>query len=273
MKRLVLAFALTLLMAGPARAHFQMIYTPEIAFEKGEEVEFKLVFTHPFEAGHTMDMGPVQEFYVVKQRGEEAKPEKVDLKSYVAQITWESVTNSGAAYEAKLPKKVMRSMGDYVFVLVPSPYLEKEEDIFIQQITKVVANVGGVPGNWGSPVGLPTEIVPLDKPYANWVGGTFRGVVLSGGKPVANADLEVEYLNHPPVAGKNMFQKEGLVEAPHDSFVTMGIRTNAQGEFSVGIPKAGWWGICALGSGPVKEHQGKELSQDAVIWFKAVEMK
>jgi cobalt/nickel transport protein len=228
MKRLVIALALSLMMATPAMAHFQMIYTPEIAFDKGQATEFKLVFTHPFEAGHTMSMAPVEEFFVVKQRGEDAKPKKVDLKSYLKKITWESVTNSGDAYEAKLPKKIVRSMGDYVFVLVPGPYLEKEEDIYIQQITKVVANVGGVPGNWANPVGLPTEIVPLDKPYTNWVGGVFRGVVLSDGKPVPHADLEVEYMNHPPVMDKNMFQKNGLVEAPHDSFVTMGIKADAR---------------------------------------------
>ncbi|KMY66262.1 nickel transporter [Desulfocarbo indianensis] len=273
MKRLLMAVALALFVASPALAHFQMIYTPEIAMSEGKELDLKLVFTHPFEAGHTMDMAPVKEFYVVSQRGEEGKPQKTDLMSYLKKITWTSLTNSGAAYEAKLPKKVVRSMGDYVFVLVPGPYLEKEEGIYIQQITKVVANVGGMPGNWAEPVGLPTEIVPLDKPYANWTGGVFRGVVLSNGKPVPNADLEVEFMNHPPEAGKNSFQKEGITEAPHDSFVTMGIKTNANGEFTVGIPHAGWWGICALGSGPDKEANGKELSQDAVIWFKAVDMK
>ena len=273
MKKLAFALALTLLMASPALAHFQMIYSPDVAFSEGQDLDLKLVFTHPFEAGHTMNMGPVQEFYVVKQRGEDGKPEKVDLAACLKKITWTSLTNSGDAYEAKVPKKVMRSMGDYVFVAVPSPYLEEEEGIYIQQITKVVANVGGVPGNWCNPVGLPTEIVPLDKPYANWTGGVFRGVVLSDGKPVANADLEVEYMNHPPVPGKNEFQKKGLVEAPHDSFVTMGIKTDEKGEFTVGIPKAGWWGICALGVGPVKDKEGKELSQDAVIWFKAVDMK
>ncbi|MDY0220284.1 MAG: hypothetical protein RBR67_04025 [Desulfobacterium sp.] len=37
----------------------------------------------------------------------------------------------------------------------------------------------------------------------------------------------------------------------------------------IGIPKAGWWGFCPLGVGPIKEHKGKELSQDAVIWVNA----
>ena len=53
----------------------------------------------------------------------------------------------------------------------------------------------------------------------------------------------------------------------------MGIKTNDRGEFTIGIPRAGWWGICALGSGPAKEYKGKELSQDAVLWLKAVDMK
>ncbi|MBK1636979.1 nickel transporter, partial [Rhodovulum adriaticum] len=43
--------------------------------------------------------------------------------------------------------------------------------------------------------------------------------------------------------------------------------------FTFGIPRAGHWGFAALGSGPETEHQGKELSQDAVIWIKAYELK
>ncbi len=34
-----------------------------------------------------------------------------------------------------------------------------------------------MPGNWAEPVGLAAEILPLDKPYANWTGGIFRGIV------------------------------------------------------------------------------------------------
>ena len=260
-------------MSVPAFAHFQMIYTPEIALEKGQAVDLSLVFTHPFEAGHTMDMGTPQEFYVLAQRGEEAKPKKTDLKEFLKPITWVSLTNSGKAFEAKLPKKITRSMGDYTFVLKPAPYYESEEDIYIQQVTKMVLNVGGLPGNWNTPAGLPTEIVPMDKPYANWVGGVFRGVVLANGKPVPNAELEIEYMNHMPDMKGKMFAKKAEVEAPQDSFVTMGIRTNDRGEFTIGLPKAGWWGICALGTGPDTEFKGKELSQDAVLWVKAVDMK
>jgi cobalt/nickel transport protein len=273
MKRgLLLAGLLTLFVSAPALAHFQMLYTPESALERGGEMTLKLVFTHPFDAGYTMDMAPVQEFYVVQQRGEEAEPEKVDLMEYLKPISWASLTNSGAAYEANLPTKVVRSMGDYVFVLVPGPYYEEKEDIYIQQLTKMMVNVGGVPGNWHQPLGLPAEIAPLDKPYANWTGGVFRGVVMSAGKPVPHAELEVEYLNHAPNMEKNAFEKEAGIEAPHTSLEVLGIRANAQGEFVIGLPKAGWWGIAALGVGSEDEHNGKELSQDAVLWIQVTDI-
>jgi cobalt/nickel transport protein len=40
----------------PAYAHFQMIYSPD-SVPKSKKLNLKLVFTHPFEAGHTMDIG------------------------------------------------------------------------------------------------------------------------------------------------------------------------------------------------------------------------
>jgi cobalt/nickel transport protein len=159
-----------------------------------------------------------------------------------------------------------------VFVLEAGPYYEAEEDKYIQQLTKMVMNVGGIPGNWADPVGLPTEIVPLDRPYTNWVGGVFRGVVLSNGEPVPNAEIEIEYMNHPPDLAARGFAEDGMITEPHASFVTMGIRANDRGEFMIGLPRAGWWGICALATGPDTEHNDKELSQDAVLWVQATEM-
>jgi cobalt/nickel transport protein len=88
--------------------------------------------------------------------------------------------------------------------------------------------------------------------------------------PVPFAEIEVEYLNH-EVEGHG-FAETPKVAAPTDAFVTLGIKANKDGEFSFGIPKAGWWGFCALGAGGELEHDGKELSLDAVIWIQAVDM-
>jgi cobalt/nickel transport protein len=261
------------LAATAAEAHFQLLYTPEAALNDSAAIELALVFSHPFDNGYTMNMGTPEEFYVVSQRGE-GDPRKTDLTQYLEPIMWAGGESEGAAYLARPPRSVTRSLGDYTFVLKPAPYYEEQEDKYIQQITKTVINVGGLPGAWDAPLGLPVEIVPLDKPYANWVGGVFRAVVLANGEPVPHAEVEVEFLNHEPQIGERRFDPEGKVTAPQDSFKTLSIRADAAGQIIIGLPKAGWWGICALNlDGDAATHEGKELSLDAVLWLKATDMK
>jgi cobalt/nickel transport protein len=71
---------------------------------------------------------------------------------------------------------------------------------------------------------------------------------------------------------KNAFEKDAKIEAPHSAFETMGIRANDRGEFAIGLPKAGWWGIAALGVGPEDEYRGKGLAQEAVLWIQVTDM-
>ncbi len=261
-----------LAMAAPASAHFMMMYTPEPFMMKAQDMDMRMVFTHPAVAGHMMNMGGVKDFYVVSKRGEN-EPTKTDLKGLLKEITWKNPDSSAPAYSALIPRKDLRSMGDYVFVLVPGYYHEDEEGVYMQQITKMIANVGGVPTIWNEPVGLPTEIVPMIKPYALWVGNVFQGQLLSEGKPVPNAYIEVEYLAHQPDLAANALSPKADLEYPNDALVAQAIYTDANGVFTFGVPKAGWWGFAALGTGPDKEYQGKELSQDAVIWIQATDIK
>ena len=279
MKKRTISFmilALVLCASTSAFAHFQMIYTPKAALGEGDssKIPLTLVFTHPFEAGHTMNMGADAsgEIHPPKMFTVTAKGEQTDLLGKLKPITFKSLTNEGQGYAMDYR---LKGMGDFVFCLDPGPYYEASEDIYIQQVTKVVVNKGGAPTDWDAALGLPVEIVPLDKPYALWTGNVFRGVVMrkDGDKmvPVPYAEIEVEYMNHE--VKDNAFVEEAKVEAPNDTLVTMGIKANKDGEFSFGIPKAGWWGFCALGAGGELQHDGKELSLDAVIWIQAVDMK
>ena len=219
-----------------------------------------------------MDMGVPEEFYVVSQRGPEAERETTDLREFLEPIVWAGTDTEAQAWLANPPRRITRSLGDYTFVLKPAPYYEGNEDKYIQQITKTVVNIGGIPGAWDEPLGLPVEIVPLDKPYANWVGGVFRAVVLSNGEPVPHAEVEIEYLNHEPDIAARQFTPEGKVTPPQGSFVTLSIRADANGQVMIGLPAAGWWGICALNLDDGLTHEGKELSLDAVLWVKATAM-
>lgn len=265
------ALALMLGATGAAHAHFQMLYTAETALDSGRATHFTLLFTHPAHGGPHMDMGEPEAFYVLSQRGE-AEVVRTQLEPYLEPVQWQGEQGSTQAYAAELPRSVTRSLGDYMFVVEPAPYYEAGEDKYIQQFTKTLVNVGGVPGNWAEPAGLPAEILPLDKPYAHWAGGVFRGVVLSDGEPVPHAEIEIEYVNHPPDVERMRLAAEGAVAYPQASFGTMSIRANADGEFTIGLPRAGWWGICALEVGPDTEHEGKLLSQDAVLWVQAEDM-
>ena len=267
MKRITIVTLLTLVFAlginFSAFAHFQTIYTPESALNKGKRVNLKLVFTHPFEAGHTMDMGQPKAFGVMH------KGKKTNLLKTLKPIIWTSLTNKGKAFEADYK---LRGMGDFIFYLDPAPYYEGSEDIYIEHVTKMIVNVAGASTDWDAEVGLPVEIVPLDKPYALWTGNVFRGIVKCKGKPVPYAEIEVEYLNH-DMQRNNAFAEEAKVEAPQDAFVTLTIKADSNGVFTFGIPKAGWWGFAALGAGGDLKYKGKELSLDAVIWIQARDMK
>lgn len=275
MKWMTRCTAVTVLcVPGIGNAHFQLLYTPEAALTSSAAQPLALVFSHPFDNGYTMDMGEPEAFYVVAQRGTDFEVARTDLREYLEPITWSGRDTSGSAYVANPPRRVTRSLGDYTYVLQPAPYYESSEDKYIQQITKTVVNVGGIPGDWDQPLGLSVEIVPLDKPYANWAGGVFRGIVLANGEPVPFAEVEVEYLNHEPQIEQRRFDPQGKVDPPQQSFITMSIRADANGQIMIGLPMAGWWGICALDlDGDELQHEGKELSLDAVLWVQATDMQ
>jgi len=254
------ALALSAFVAQPAAAHFQLVYTPDINLQKAGNVPLKLIFWHPMENGHAMNMGEPEEFFSV------FKGKKTDLKPTLKPIKFNGLTNQAAAYDGSV--KLKRN-GDYALVVVPSPYYEESEDIYIQQITKSFINKGEVPSDWAEPVGLKTEILPLNKPYGAVVGSTFSGIVLKEGKPAAGVEIEIEHMVAEPdmAANKPTSDKSSGIAGG-----AIAVVSDENGKFTFGIPKEGYWGFAALGSGPDTEHNGKELSQDAVIWIKAHEL-
>ncbi|MGD9843189.1 MAG: DUF4198 domain-containing protein, partial [Steroidobacteraceae bacterium] len=93
------------------------------------------------------------------------------------------------------------------------------------------------------------------------------------GKPVPFAEIEIEYINHLPDLEGKAFATKAAVTAPHPAYGNLSIKADANGQFAIGLPRAGWWGVCALHVGPVTEHLGKPLSQDAVLWLQAKDMQ
>jgi cobalt/nickel transport protein len=80
----------------PVYAHFQMIYSPE-SVPTSRKLNLKLIFTHPFEAGHTMDIGKDEngKIHPPVAFGSVHRGRKTDLLNTLNPITFTSVTNSG----------------------------------------------------------------------------------------------------------------------------------------------------------------------------------
>lgn len=94
-----------------------MLYLKETALQRAEKIEFAQVFTHPFSGGPTMNMGPPRAFSHTSAHG----GEKIDLRKYLRPVEWQSRDNRTTAYRASIPRELVRSLGDHIFVLEPEP--------------------------------------------------------------------------------------------------------------------------------------------------------
>jgi len=240
-----------------AWGHFGMIIPSNdvVGEDDKKEIGLLIQFTHPFEGGPIMQMDRPEKFGVVvgdkvQNLMDTLKERKIDGKS-----TWE------ANFRVTRP-------ADYIFFTVPKPYWEPAEDKFIVHATKVIVDALGAEEGWDTPIakaaGLPAEIVPLTRPYSLYAGNIFTGQVQRDGKPVAGADVEVE------------FWGKGKTKAPTDAHVTQVVKTDDNGYFSFVMPKAGWWGFAALmESEKPLQHDGKDKKVEvgAVLWVHAYPME
>ncbi len=251
-----LCFAV-LVLVSTAQAHFAMIIpsSDNVGAKDKKEILLDVRFTHPFEGGPAMEMVKPEKFGVF------AEGKVTDLLASLKEKKIEGKTAWETAFKIGKP-------GDYIFYVLPKPYWEPAEDKFIIHAAKVVVDALGAEEGWDASIaqaaGLPCEIIPLSRPYSLYAGNVFTGQVFLGGKPVPNAQVEVEWWG------------KGKTKAPTDSHVTQVIKADANGVFSFAMPKPGWWGFAALMDGPDKiEHEGKprDVEIGAVIWVHAYPMK
>lgn len=258
-----------LLITASAFAHFQMVYTPKSDISGENSAKFLLVFSHPADGreAHDMHIGRdehgvnhgMKKLYVT-HRGE-TKEFTENLKEV------QFGAHNVLAYTFDLDRTTsLRGAGDWGLVAVPHPYYEASEDIYIQQVTKVFVNKDEITTDWPERIaeGYP-EILPMSNPTDAWVGGAFTGkVVDSEGNGVANAEIEIEYLNanidmaRLRYRGRNKIKRaETMLYADDNGYFTF-------------VPTApGYWGFAALEAGGEAEYNGKELSLDAVLWIEA----
>ena len=256
MKKILMFLAVTfcpLLFSGQVMAHYGMIIPSDQIVTQGENktITLDLRFWHPME-GIPMPLDKPVHFNVI------ANGQKVNLLETLQSKTVKDNQTWSTEYTIKRP-------GLYVFSMEPKPYWEPAEDKFIIHYTKTVVTAFGDDEGWDQPIGLKTEIVPLSKPYAQYTGNAFQGIVLVNGKPVPYSEVEIE-----------LYNEDGSSEAPNDYMVTQTIKADANGVFTYAVPKAGWWGFAALNPSdtPIKhDGQDKEVELGAVLWVNFVDMK
>jgi cobalt/nickel transport protein len=188
-----------------------------------------------------------------KAFGVMANDQKTDLLATLKQIKVMEHTAWQSDYPIKKP-------GVYMFFMEPQAYWEPAEDCFIIHYTKTVVTAFGDDEGWDGEVGLKTEIVPLAKPFGLYAGNVFQGIVKLDGKPVPNAEVEIEFYN-----------QDGKAKAPTEIMVTQTIKADGNGVFTYAVPKAGWWGFAALNTADYKlpnDGQEKDVELGAVIWVK-----
>lgn len=246
MGRIFLAIALVFWVAGQAWAHFGMVVpsTSTIMDKKDAQLDVQLSFSHPMDMEGMPLEAPASFKVFVNEESE-------DLLGALQPIKVMDHPAWSAGYEVKRP-------GVYQFVMEPKPYWEPAEDLYIIHYTKTLVAAFGEEEGWDEPVGVKTEIVPLTRPFGNYSGNVFQGVVLLDGQPVPFAEVEVEFYN-----------RDEKYEAPNDYAVTHMVKTDANGVFTYGIPFAGWWGFAALNTAGETidfEGQPKEVELGAVLW-------
>lgn len=212
-----------ILLVNMATAHFMAVIpnSDHITHKSGNKVTVEYKFMHPFEQTY-MEMGKPQKAGIVLKGKDTDVTEKLHSMKYAGHQGWKLET------EIKRP-------GDYLFYVDPEPYFEPAEGKFIRHQTKVTISAYGQEEGWDELVGFKAEIRPLVRPYGLWAGNLFSGQVLMEGKPVADAEIEVEYYN-----------EGSKLKVPYDSMITQVIKADSNGIFHYTMPHKGWWAFAAL---------------------------
>jgi cobalt/nickel transport protein len=233
-----------------ARAHFGMVIPSDtmVMAEDARAVNLILSFSHPFERVGMPLVKPKQMRVFVGGEPQDLLPTLKEAK-VLEHPAW------ATQYAIKRP-------GVYKFVMEPQPYWEPAEDCFIIHYTQAVVTAFGDDEGWDSELGLPTEIVPLTKPFGLYAGNLFQGVIKLGGRPVPYAEVEVEFFNEAAATAKS---------APTEYMITQTIKADGNGVFSYTVPGPGWWGFAALNTADYTiAHGGAEKAVElgAVIWVR-----
>ncbi len=239
--------ALITLSAQNCLAHFGMVIPDQNSItQEKKSTRFILAFAHPFE-NIGMELTKPKTFSVTTHGKTTDLTETLNTTTFMKHSSWTT------SFSFKKP-------GVYQFAMTPTPYWEPAEDVSIIHYTKTIIGAYGEDEGWDTPLNLPTEIVPLLRPFGNYAGNSFTGQVLLKGKPAAGAEVEVEF-----------YDEGNKLQAPSDYHITQVVKSDENGVFNFTCPRSGWWGFAALNEADytIKDPDGQEKGVEigAVLWI------
>lgn len=259
---------LTLFLLIPAHsvyAGFGLVLPEKSVVEDPEKRTLKLTIgsVEPF-SDQGLPLERPQTFTALRYSGEQA-----DRSEHLSVL--EETTIYGA--RAWTTEIALPYPGVYHFIMQSKASWLPDKDKFVQYIAKVQVPVHSSSEGWDMPTGMSFEIIPLSRPFGLCAGMAFSGQVMTDGKPVAGAVVEVAHLanigkttssslsthstKQPPKPAESSYQASQLV------------KTNNEGIFIFVCPFPGWWAFAASNQGdPLQDPEGqlKPLEKKTIFW-------
>jgi cobalt/nickel transport protein len=249
--------------APNAAAHFGAIIPSDdiISRQETKNLQLSLKFLHPME-GQYMELAKPKQFGVLSDGT------KTDLLPALTSVTAKGRRSETRLHrlENAIPDQAPRRLH---FLHGTDPVLGTGRRCVHRPLHQGLRQRPWSGAGLGHPLGLETEIIPKTRPYGLWTGNVFTGQVLVKGKPAADVEVEIEYLNE---SGDN----PKTVLPPSDPFITQVIKTDADGLFTYAMPRAGWWGFAALSTADrtiKKDGIDKPVEIGAVYWVHTTDMQ
>jgi cobalt/nickel transport protein len=238
-----------------AWGHFGILVPVQPAERRGEPVVLRYYTGHPFECELTDTPAPAKA-QVILPDGKT----RVDLKVEAQQVD----DFTGGQVTVQTLTFTPTERGDHLVVVTSPLAFDEHAGGFVQDELKVLVRVQ-VQKGWDNPAGQRIELLPLTRPYGLRPGFAFKAQARLNGKPIADAEVEIEKLNPTP--------PEIIPE--DDALVTQTVKTDVNGYVVCTLAEPGWWGMMVTAEDGRQERDGKQwpIIRRAIMWVYVDEVR
>lgn len=241
-----------LVLTGPAWGHFSILVPEEPAVRAGQGAALLFCEGHPYEC----------------QWADTPKPERAEVLLPNGQRAPLAIEPRPAKDLDGKPITVHRlsfaptERGDHLVLVTTPMHFDRHAGGFLQDDVKVDVRVQ-VQKGWDRAAGMTVELVPLTRPYGWRAGSVFVARAMFKGKPLADAEVEIEQFH--PTPPKDIPEDDALI--------TKVVKTDVNGYVICTLDEPGWWAIAVTAEDGTKTHEGKEypVVRRGILWVKVEE--